>query len=402
MRPDSNPASSARSQSFSSICKPASGRIVIAPDKFKGSLSAADAARAIERGVRAAWPEREIVRLPMADGGEGTVDAFVASGWERIACRVSGPRGEPVDAAFAFSRDPEPRAVVEMAAASGLALLTRDRYDPLRATTFGTGQLVREALARGARTVIVGLGGSATCDGGAGFLAALGVRLLDADGRALEPGGAALERLATIDLRELDPRVRGARFVGAADVDAPLLGTRGASLLFARQKGASPSDVALLERALARFADVTSASLGVDIRSVAASGAAGGLGFALRAFLDAGLDRGVDIVADARDLSGSLAGASWCFTGEGSLDEQTLAGKTVLGVAARARAAGVRTVAFAGRVEALAARALAALGIVVVSIADPPLELGESIARGGELLERAAARIARELAARDG
>jgi len=375
---------------------------VIAPDKFKGSLSASDAARAIERGVRAAWPEREIVRLPMADGGEGTVDAFLASGWERIACAARGPRGEPVDAAFAFSPEPEPRAVVEMAAASGLALLTHDRYDPGRATTFGVGELVREALARGARTVIVGLGGSATCDGGAGFLTALGVRLFDDDDRALEPGGAALERLARIDVRELDPRVRGVTFVGAADVDAPLLGTRGASLLFARQKGASPADVALLERALARFADVTSATLGGDVRGDAGTGAAGGLGFALRAFLDASLDRGVDIVADARDLSGLLAGASWCFTGEGSLDEQTLAGKTVLGVAARARAAGARTVAFAGRVDDGVADALAALGIEVVPIADPPLELGESIARGGELLERAAARIARELDEREG
>jgi glycerate kinase len=374
---------------------------VIAPDKFKGSLSAADAACAIERGVRAVWPERDIVRLPMADGGEGTVDAFLASGWERIACRVRGPHGEPIVAAFAFSREPEPRAVVEMAAASGLALLTHDRYDPARTTTFGTGELVREALGRGARTVIVGLGGSATCDGGAGFLAALGVRFFDDEGRALEPGGAALERLARIDVRELDPRVRGVRFVGAVDVDAPLLGAQGASLLFARQKGASSAEVALLERALARFAAVVSASLGVDVRSDAGSGAAGGLGFALRAFLDARLERGVDLVADARDLSGYLAGASWCFTGEGSLDEQTLAGKTVLGVAARARAAGARTVAFAGRVDAPAADALAALGIVVVPIADPPLELGESIARGAELLERAAERIARELDARD-
>lgn len=402
MRPASNPASSARSRSFSSIVKRASGRIVIAPDKFKGSLSAVDAARAIERGVRAAWPEREIVRLPMADGGEGTVDAFLASGWNRIACCVRGPRGETVDAPFALSREPEPCAVVEMAAASGLALLTHERYDPLSASTFGTGELVREALDRGARTVIVGLGGSATCDGGAGFLTALGARLFDDDGHELESGGAALERLAGIDVRGIDSRVRTVRFVGAADVDAPLLGARGASLRFARQKGASVSDVALLERALSRFADVTAVSLGIDVRNDAGSGAAGGLGFALRAFFGGRLERGVDIVADARDLSAMLDGASWCFTGEGSLDAQTLAGKTVLGVAARAGAAGVRTVAFAGRVEARAAHELAALGIAVVPIAEPPLELGESIARGGELLERAAARVACELAAREG
>jgi glycerate kinase len=372
---------------------------VIAPDKFKGSLSAADAARAIERGVRSTWPEREIVCLPMADGGEGTVDAFLASGWERVACRVSGPRGEPVAAAFALSREAEPRAVVEMAAASGLALLTHERYDPVRASTFGSGELVRAALDRGARTVIVGLGGSATCDGGAGFLQALGCRLYDDAGRDVEPGGAGLERLAGIDVRGLDPRLRGARFVAAADVDAPLLGEHGASLRFARQKGASPTDVALLERALARFADVAAGALGVDVRNDAGCGAAGGLGFALRAFFDADLERGVDIVADTRDLSGLLSGASWCFTGEGSLDAQTLAGKTVLGVAVRARAAGVRTVAFAGRVEARAADALAALGIAIVPIADPPVELAESIARGGELLERAAARVTCRLAA---
>jgi glycerate kinase len=372
---------------------------VIAPDKFKGSLSAADAARAIERGVRSTWPEREIVCLPMADGGEGTVDAFLASGWERVACRVSGPRGEPVAAAFALSREAEPRAVVEMAAASGLALLTHERYDPVRASTFGSGELVRAALDRGARTVIVGLGGSATCDGGAGFLQALGCRLYDDAGRDVEPGGAGLERLAGIDVRGLDPRLRGARFVAAADVDAPLLGEHGASLRFARQKGASPTDVALLERALARFADVAAGALGVDVRNDAGCGAAGGLGFALRAFFDADLERGVDIVADTRDLSGLLSGASWCFTGEGSLDAQTLAGKTVLGVAARACAAGVRTVVFAGRVEARAADALAALGIAIVPIADPPVELAESIARGGELLERAAARVTCRLAA---
>ncbi len=372
---------------------------MIAPDKFKGSLSAADAARAIERGVRSTWPEREIVCLPMADGGEGTVDAFLASGWERVACRVSGPRGEPVAAAFALSREAEPRAVVEMAAASGLALLTHERYDPVRASTFGSGELVRAALDRGARTVIVGLGGSATCDGGAGFLQALGCRLYDDAGRDVEPGGAGLERLAGIDVRGLDPRLRGARFVAAADVDAPLLGEHGASLRFARQKGASPTDVALLERALARFADVAAGALGVDVRNDAGCGAAGGLGFALRAFFDADLERGVDIVADTRDLSGLLSGASWCFTGEGSLDAQTLAGKTVLGVAARACAAGVRTVVFAGRVEARAADALAALGIAIVPIADPPVELAESIARGGELLERAAARVTCRLAA---
>ncbi len=374
---------------------------MIAPDKFKGSLTAADAARAIERGVRVAWHDREIVVLPMADGGEGTVDVFLAGGWERVRCRVRGPLGADVEAAFALSSEREPRAVVEMAAASGLALLERADYDPLRATTFGTGELVREALARGARTIIVGLGGSATCDGGAGALCALGARMFDDEGRDLALGGAALERLAEIDLRGLDPRLRGVTLVGAADVDAPLLGPCGASRGFAAQKGASLADVPRLERALCRFAEAAATALGVDVRDDAGCGAAGGLGFALRAFLDARLERGIDIVADARDLSGHLAGATWCLTGEGSIDAQTLAGKTVLGVAARARAAGARTIAFAGRVETRAVDALAELGIVVVPIADPPLALDESMSRAGELLERAAARIARELAARE-
>ncbi len=371
---------------------------MIAPDKFKGSLSAAEAARAIERGVARVWPDRDIVRLPMADGGEGTVDAFLASGWERVSCRVRGPLGTSVDAAFALARDPVPSAVVEMAAAAGLALLDRARYDPVRASTFGVGELVRVALDNGARTIFVGLGGSATCDGGAGFLTALGARMLDARARELGLGGGALERLARIDVRGLDPRLRDVVFVGAADVDAPLLGARGASRRFARQKGAAPADVRRLETALARFADLAAATLGVDVRDDAGCGAAGGLGFALRAFFGARLERGVDLVAEARDLSGHLAGAAWCFTGEGSIDAQTLAGKTVLGVAERARAAGVRTVAFAGRVESRAADELAALGIAVVPIADPALALGDAIARGGELLERAAARIARELA----
>src|SRR5580704_2201582 len=237
-------------------------RVVAAPDKFKGSLSALEAARAIARGFEAGAPgtfETEIV--PMADGGEGTVDAFVASGAKRVLARVDGPLGLPVEAAFALEGT---TAIVEMAAASGLELLVADERDPLRASTRGTGQLVRAALDAGARHIVVGLGGSATNDGGAGLLQALGVRLLDVNGADLGSGGAQLARLATIDLSDLDPRLRATRLEAACDVDNPLTGARGASAVFGPQKGAGPGSVAALDAALANYAAVAAQTLGRD------------------------------------------------------------------------------------------------------------------------------------------
>jgi glycerate kinase len=334
----------------------------------------------------------------MADGGEGTVDAFVESGWARVACTVCGPHGELVDATFAYSAG-EATAVVEMAAASGLALVPPARRDPLRATTFGTGELIRAALDRGARRIVVAIGGSATNDGGAGMLAALGVGLHDADGRVLEPGGAALARLARIHPGGLDPRIRATRFEIAADVDNPLLGPRGATQVFGPQKGASSSDVDALERALAGFADRTADALGVDVRDERGTGAAGGLGFGLRAYLGATARPGVELVAELRGLREALRGAAWCFTGEGAIDGQTLAGKTVAGVGALAAVAGARTVAFAGRVDEAAERALAARGIVAVPIVDAPLDLPAASAQAAALLERAAERTARLIGA---
>ena len=330
----------------------------------------------------------------MADGGEGTVDAFVESGWARVACAVRGPHGELVDAAFAYSDDAA-TAVVEMAAASGLALVPPERRDPLRATTFGTGELIRAALDRGARRIVVAIGGSATNDGGAGMLAALGVALLDANGSALEPGGAALAELARVDPGGLDPRIRATRFEIAADVDSPLLGPRGATHVFGTQKGATPADLDALEGALARFADHTAGAVGADFRHERGAGAAGGLGFGLRAYLGAVARPGVELVADLRGLREALQGSVWCFTGEGAIDGQTLAGKTVAGVGALAAAAGARTVAFAGRVDSAAERALAERGIIAVPIADGPLDLPAATARAGDLLERAAERTAR-------
>ncbi|MGH7728167.1 MAG: glycerate kinase [Vulcanimicrobiaceae bacterium] len=368
----------------------------MAPDKFKGSLSAAQAAAALALGVRRAVP-RIVVRVaPMADGGEGTVDAFLEAGWERIAARVLGPLGEPVEAAFAREG---PRAVIEAAAASGLELVREHERRPLLASSAGTGELLRAALDRGARDLVVGLGGSATTDGGSGLLAALGARFLDRNGAQLPPGGGALRELAQIDLDALDSRLREVRIRAAVDVDLPLLGPRGAARQFAPQKGAGAAEVEQLEDALAHFAEVAARTLGRDLRELPGAGAAGGLGFGLAAFLGADLAPGALLVADLRDLESELAGADWCFTGEGKIDAQTLAGKTVAGVAQLARRAGVRTVAFAGSIEPEAEAALAALGVVAIPILDRPYEeaLAQQSAFG--LLARAAERTARLLCA---
>jgi glycerate kinase len=340
----------------------------------------------------------------MADGGEGTVDAFLAGGWERIVRRVSGPLGEPVDAAFAFGRPPgeDPTAVVEMAAASGLALLpARGSAGVRAASTFGTGELVRAALDCGARRIVIALGGSATNDAGAGLLAALGVRFETRDGAPLGPGGAALATLAHIATDGLDPRLRAVRIEIAADVDSPLTGPLGASRVFGPQKGANAADVAELEHALTHFADRTAAFLGRDVRDEPGSGAAGGLGFALRAYFGASVRSGAAVVAELRGLPRALRDAAWCFTGEGAIDAQTSYGKTVAAVGALARAAGARTIAFGGRVEAAAERSLAEAGIVAIPIVAGPATLADTLADAAGLLERAAARVARLLVSRE-
>ena len=331
----------------------------------------------------------------MADGGEGTVDAFLAlPTWRAMVRDVRGPLGDPVRAVFAFDGT---RAIVEMASASGLALVDTARRDPMRASTYGTGQLVVAALDAGARDIVVALGGSATSDGGAGMLAALGARLLDDHDCELAPGGAELARLARIDLEHFDARLRDVTIAVAADVDHPLVGPRGASVVFGPQKGATPGDVRALDAALTRFADISAATLGFDRRDLAGAGAAGGLGFAFAAFANARIAPGVALVAEMRDLHGAMRGAAICFTGEGSIDAQTLGGKTVLGVASIARDAGARVVAFGGRVTADAEASLAERGIVAVPIADGPLAVERAFSDAPMLLERAARRIARLL-----
>ena len=325
--------------------------IAIAPDSFKGALSAEGVARAIAEGLAASFPKAEFRLIPMADGGEGTVDAWAASaGATRIKVVVQDPLGRPVKAEYAFEASSR-TAVIEMAAASGLPLLAPGERNPLATSTYGTGELVRDALDRGARHVILGIGGSATNDGGAGVAAALGARLLDARGRELPPGGAALARLAKIDLSCLDPRVAKTCFEAACDVTNPLCGPSGASAVYGPQKGATPKDVKTLDAALRHFAEVAATTPGIAKRAkpeAPGAGAAGGLGFGLMAFCGAKLRSGVKIIAESVGLRERLEGCDLAITGEGRLDAQTMNGKTPAGVAKVAKRAGVPCIAICG------------------------------------------------------
>jgi glycerate kinase len=323
-------------------------RIVVAPDKFKGSLTAVQAAAAIGAGLRRSCPDAEVVLLPVADGGDGTVDAAVTSGYDRRTTRVSGPTGEPVDADFALRGD---SAVLELAEASGLRRLPGGVRAPLTAGTHGTGQLVRAALDAGARRIVLGLGGSASTDGGAGMACALGVRLLDAQGRDLPPGGAALLHLHTVDVTGLASGLAGASVVLATDVDNPLLGVRGAAAVYGPQKGATPQDVERLEAALTRYAMVLERDLGVDVARVPGAGAAGGAAAGALAFLSARVCSGIDLVLDVVRFPDALRGADLVVTGEGSFDAQSLHGKAPVGVAQAAAAQGVPVVALVGRLD---------------------------------------------------
>ena len=325
--------------------------IAIAPDSFKGALSAEGVAQAIADGLAEAFPKAEFRLIPMADGGEGTVDAWAAStGAKRITAIVQDPLRRSVKAEYAY----EPStctAVIEMAAASGLPLLAPGERNPLVTSTYGTGELVRDALDHGARHIILGIGGSATNDGGAGMAAALGVRFLDAKGRELPPGGAALARLSSIDLSGLDARVAKTRFEAACDVTNPLCGPNGASAVYGPQKGASKKDVKTLDAALFHFAEVAASTSEIAKRArpeAAGAGAAGGLGFGLMAFCGAKLRSGVKIIAESVRLRERLEGCDLVITGEGRLDSQTVNGKTPAGVAKVAKQAGVPCIAICG------------------------------------------------------
>jgi glycerate 2-kinase len=331
--------------------------LVIAPDSFKGTLPADRAAAAVAEGVARVRPDVECVQRPIADGGEGTVAAALRAGWRPLPVRVGGPDGRPVDAVVALDGE---RAVVELATAAGLHQVATPA--PTTATTRGVGELIAAALDAGARRLVLGIGGSATTDGGAGMLQALGVRLLDDAGRELGPGGAELARLARVDPAGLDPRLADAELLVASDVDNPLVGPRGAAAVFGPQKGATPDDVALLDAALRRYADVLARDLGADVADLPGAGGAGGTAAGAVAVLGARVVSGAGMVCDLVGLDDALTGAALAVTGEGSLDLQTLSGKAPAEVARRARAAGVPCVGLAGAV-ALTAGELAASGL---------------------------------------
>ncbi|HZD02855.1 MAG TPA: glycerate kinase [Actinomycetes bacterium] len=367
-------------------------RVLVAPDKFEGSLTAAEAASAIEAGLLRARPDAEVVRLPVGDGGAGTLSALLAAGFERVPVRATGPTGEPVDAAIALRGE---RAFVEMAEASGLRRLPGGRRAPLDATTYGTGELIRAALDLGARELVLGIGGSATTDGGAGMASALGVRFLDQAGRPLPPGGAALLRLARIDAGGVDPRIKGVRVTVAADVDNPLVGPQGAAAVYGPQKGASPQDVLLLDSALRRYARVLQADLGVDLADAPGAGAAGGLGAGAMAFLGAGLRSGIDMVLELVGFDDAVAGADLVVTGEGKIDFQSLRGKAPFGVARAAAAHGVPVVALGGVVE-VAELELRGAGIEEAhGLTELEPDVERCIAEAAPLLRRLAERVGR-------
>ncbi|PBP59532.1 glycerate kinase [Pseudomonas syringae Cit 7] len=323
-------------------------KIVIAPDSFKDSLSAQAVADAIASGLAEVWPHAELIKCPMADGGEGTIEALLAAcNGEVMSASVSGPLGAPVNAQWGWLAESR-TAIIEMAMASGLQLLTLAQRDACVTSTEGTGQLISAALDAGARRVILAIGGSATNDGGSGMLSALGARFLDADDQTLAPGGLALADLARIDLSGFDPRLSDVCVEIAADVDNPLCGPNGASSIFGPQKGASPEQVMALDAALGCFADHTAQVLGQDLRDSPGSGAAGGMGFAAKAYLKASFRAGVEVVADLTGLEHALIGADLVITGEGRFDAQTLRGKTPLGVARVARRRQVPVIVLAG------------------------------------------------------
>lgn len=363
--------------------------VLVAADKFKGSLTAVQVAERVTAGLRRVVPGARVETLPVADGGDGTVAAAVAAGFERREARVTGPLGTPVTAAYAVR---DTTAVVEMAEASGLQHLPAGEFAPLTATTYGSGELLAAALDAGARTIVFGVGGSATTDGGAGMLSALGARFLDGDGKPVAAGGAALAELAEADLTGLDPRLADVDLILASDVDNPLTGPKGAPEVYGRQKGATEDDIAVLDAALVHYASV----LGPGTAELPGAGAAGGIGYGALVALGARFRPGIEVMLDVLGFAPALARATLVVTGEGSLDEQTLHGKAPAGVAAASRTAGVETVAVCGRL-ALPPEALVRAGISrAYALTDLEPDPAVCMAQAGPLLERAAEAIARD------
>lgn len=373
---------------------PLAGRVVIAPDKFKGTLSSSDAAAGIAAGIRLVTPEAELYELPIADGGEGTVDAALAAGYRELRVPVTGPTGLPHEAAIAIAGG---TAIVESAQACGLALLPGGNYAALTATSYGTGELIRHAIEAGCTRVILGLGGSACTDGGAGMAQALGACLYDSTGADLPRGGTALGNLDDIRLEPLFDLVSGVEIILACDVANPLCGDHGAAAVYGPQKGASPQDVMVLDAALRHWADVVRRRTGVDMSDTKGAGAAGGIGFAGLALLAARIQPGIALLLDLLGFDQAIRGARLVVAGEGCLDAQTLNGKAPAGIAAAAATAGIPVAVVAGRVELREHEWLKAGFCAAYSLTDLASPGEDHLARAGELAERAGARLAADL-----
>ena len=370
-------------------------KVVIAPDSYKGCLSALEVAKAMERGVLSVFPSAEVRKIPIADGGEGTVAALVtATNGQLRQTEVTDPLGNKIIAHWGVLGDGR-TAVIEMAAASGLPLVPKEKRDPRVTTTYGTGELIKAALAEGLAKIIIGIGGSATNDGGTGMARALGVRFLDAAEREVAAGGGSLAEICQIDTNGLDPRLKSTEIVVACDVDNPLCGTRGASAVFGPQKGATPEMVQQLDAGLAKYASCARQATGRDVAEKAGAGAAGGLGAGLMFFTPAQLKPGVEIVLDAVGFSDIVRDADFVITGEGRTDFQTAFGKAPVGVAKVAKTHGAPVFCISGGLGEGADDVLAQGIDAVMSICDRPLSLEECMAAGAQLIEPAAARLCR-------
>lgn len=368
-------------------------RVVLAPDKFKGSLTAAEVVEALAVGMLDVSPGLEVVKLPVADGGDGTVAAALSAGYDKIIVDTVGPTGEAVPAPYALSGD---RAVVELAAVVGLSMLPGGQLNPLGSSTYGLGLVIADAIRHGATTIVLGLGGSASTDGGAGMVQAMGARLLDAAGHDLAPGGGSLADLDRVDLAPLRATVGSVQIIIASDVDNPLLGPNGAAAVFGPQKGAGPDDLHHLERGLQHWSKIVSQATRRDDAERPGAGAAGGTGFAALALLNAEIKPGIELILDLIDFDSRVVGADLVVTGEGSLDEQSLAGKAPIGVAQAAARAGVPVVAVAGRLQ-LSTQRLQEAGISAgYALSDLEPDPARSIANAKPLLRGVGARIAED------
>ena len=369
-------------------------KIVIAPDSFKGSNSSIMVANRIEKGIRQVFPDAEVIKIPIADGGEGTVEALVAgAGGEIFKATVTGPMGETREAEYGILANG--KAAIEMAASSGLPLVAEDMRNPLKATTYGVGQLIKAVIEKGCKEIVLGLGGSATNDGGIGMAQALGVSFKDKDGSELGFGGGELDKLASVDVSGLDPRIKDISIVIASDVNSPLCGEKGASAIFGPQKGADPEMVKLLDSNLAHYADVVKKQLGIDNLNAPGAGAAGGLGYALITFMGAAMNSGIETMLDSVGVDKYLVDCDLVITGEGKIDGQSAFGKVPVGVAQRVKKFGIPVLAIVGDIGD-GAENVYEYGIdSIMSTVNKAMPLSEAIGRSGELLEEAAVRAMR-------